>query len=174
MQNALAEYAKLVLGSIRNVYMHLDYSERIKISELTGGDRLIVDLLGINEVDLINDDLALDGILRKIENSTGILIYGAGNVGNKIWKLINLLGFEHKIKKIVVSSVDKEIVIGKHKVESIDTCDIRGVDLAIIATVKNQMDMFKRLREYINFDVIAISASMEFMVDNYLENYNYK
>lgn len=174
LQNALAEYAKLVLGSIRNVYMHLDYSERIKISELTGGDRLIVDLLGINEVDLINDDLALDGILRKIENSTGILIYGAGNVGNKIWKLINLLGFEHKIKKIVVSSVDKEIVIGKHKVESIDTCDTRGVDLAIIATVKNQMDMFKRLREYINFDVIAISASMEFMVDNYLENYNYK
>lgn len=174
LQDALSEYGKLVLGSIRNTYKKLDYLDRIKIFELTGADGLVVNSLGFSEADFINTDLELNGLFRKVENATCILIYGAGNVGNKIWKLINLLGFEHKIKKIVVSSVDKEIVIGKHKVESIDTCDIRGVDLAIIATVKNQMDMFKRLREYINFDVIAISASMEFMVDNYLENYNYK
>ena len=44
-----------------------------------------------------------------------------------------------------------------------------GVDLAIIATVKNQIEMYKRLREYANLDIIAISANMEIMVDNYLE-----
>ena len=76
---------------------------------------------------------------------------------------------DSKIKKVVVSSLDKEIFVGKHKVECIDTCDMDGVDLAIIATVKNQIEMYKRLREYANLDIIAISANMEIMVDNYLE-----
>lgn len=169
LQDALAEYGKLVLGSIRNTYMHLDYSERIKMTELTGMDELIVSTLDFNEVDYINADLELNGVLRKIENATGILIYGAGNVGNKICKLINALGLDSKIKKVVVSSLDKEIFVGKHKVECIDTCDMDGVDLAIIATVKNQIEMYKRLREYANLDIIAISANMEIMVDNYLE-----
>lgn len=169
LQDALAEYGKLVLGSIRNTYMHLDYSERIKMTELTGMDELIVSTLDFNEVDYINADLELNGVLRKIENATGILIYGAGNVGNKICKLINALGLDSKIKKVVVSSLDKEIFVGKHKVECIDTCDMDGVDLAIIATVKNQIEMYKRLREYANLDIIAISANLEIMVDNYLE-----
>lgn len=151
--------------------MHLDYSERTKISELTGEDGLIVSSLGFNEADIINIDLELNGILRKLEVATGILIYGAGNVGTKIWKLIDLLGMDIKIKKVVVSSVDKEIFVGKHRVECIDTCDMGGIDLAIIATVKNQIDMFARLKNHSEYDVIAISANIESMIDSYLKQY---
>ena len=170
LQNALSEYGKLVLGSIRNIYKYLADSERIKTAELIGEDSLIVSSLGLNDADFINTDLELNGLLRKIENATGILIYGAGNVGNKIWKLINLLGLDFKIKRVVVSSLDKEIIVGKHKVESIDTCDMEGIDLAIIATVRNQVDIYKILRDYSSFDVTAISANMESMLDHYLEH----
>lgn len=172
LQDALSEYGKLVLGSIRNTYKKLDYLDRIKIFELTGADGLVVNSLGFSEADFINTDLELNGLFRKVENATCILIYGAGNVGNKILKLITLLGLDFKIKGVVVSSLDKEILVGKHKVESVDACDMDGVDLAIIATVKNHMDMYQKLREYANSDVIAISANMEFMIDNYLDYYN--
>lgn len=172
LQDALSEYGKLVLGSIRNTYKKLDYLDRIKIFELTGADGLVVNSLGFSEADFINTDLELNGLFRKVENATCILIYGAGNVGNKILKLITLLGLDFKIKGVVVSSLDKEILVGKHKVESVDACDMDGVDLAIIATVKNHIDMYQKLREYANSDVIAISANMEFMIDNYLDYYN--
>lgn len=171
LQNALSEYGKLVLGSIRNIYKNLADSERIKIAEFTGADGLIVSALGLSDADFINTDLELGGLLRKFENATSILIYGAGNVGNKIWKLINSLGLDSKIKKVVVSSLDNEIIVGKHKVECIDTCDIEGIDLAIIATVRNQVDIYKRLKKYTSFEIIAISVNIESMVDNYLENH---
>lgn len=169
LQNALSEYGKSVLGSIRNTYMHLDYLERIKISELTGADELIVSTLGLNDADFINVDLELNGIFRKLENATGILIYGAGNVGNKIWRLINSLGMDSKIKKVVVSLLDREIIVGKHRVESIEDCNMEGVDLAIIATVNNQMEMYDRLKRYSDFEVIAISTNIEFVIDKYFE-----
>lgn len=171
--NALTKYAKCVLSSIWSIYYALDDSEREKIYDLGSVYGLLASCMGINISEELNADLKLEGLLRLIEKSNRILLYGAGKVGTKMYHFLKIMGMEKKIAGYAVSdAVEPYILVDGLYVRNIADYESSAVDLLILSATAYHPQMAKTARELGYKNIRAINYQMEQMIDKKLYKEN--
>lgn len=169
---ALVKYAKWVLSSIRTISRALSDSEQEKIKDLDSIYELFVDcmgLSGLNILEKINPDLKLEGLMHVIETSDRVLLYGAGNVAQKMYKLLKTAGMEKKIVGFAVSDdIEPYVIDGNVSVQCIKNYDCHSVDLLILAAIAGRSEMYKMAKELGFENMRAIEYPMELLMDKRL------
>ncbi len=169
-ENALSEYARMVLGSVKEIYISLSISEISNVSELGGMDKLIAESIGISIDEVFNEQLRWQGLIRLIEKSDHILIYGAGNIGSKLYEIIRNLELEDKILGYAVSRTSEKFELNHLPIKQIGQYAGQEINLIIIASIKDHDEMIETANN-IGADYIAvIDSSLEHAMDGYIRN----
>lgn len=114
--------------------------------------------LGFNEY-LNKNHLALLGLEVLIEKAQNIILYGAGEIGKKVFILIKLLGYEKKIKYFVISNKVTE----DNTFENIPICEFEKLEidekdlLIVSASTKFHHEMIKKIerKKISNYEIIT-------------------
>ena len=104
-----------------------------------------------------------------IEKSDRVLLYGAGNVARKMYKLLKSIGMEKKIVGFAVSDdIEPYVIDGNVSVHSIKDYDCHSIDLLILTAIAYPFEMYK-IAEGLGFENIrAIDYPMELSINERL------
>jgi len=166
LQEALAQYAKLVLGSVKDTFSSLGEKDRSRICELEGAESLLLSSMRLEE-DIENEKILLRGMLKMIEGAKNIVIYGCGNVGRKMLRLIESIGGQDKIKGFAVSANSEAKSFGNYPLMCIDAYKQNRVDLLIIASIRDHQVMKERTKEMDVENYLFVNATVEKLLDQY-------
>lgn len=167
-KNAIAKYARQIMSNIIFIYNELDEEDRAKIGQLAAIDRLMVDTLGLDESRTINKNLAYEGLMTEINQRKNIVLYGAGVVGNKIYKLLKLKNIHHKIMGYAVSNHQDISYKNGIVVKKIDEYNSCNVDLLLISSCNYHSEMITQARKIGFKRILVITHEIENAIDNQL------
>lgn len=167
---ALAKYARQIMGNIKCIYDDLDLADRERVNNLTSVDGLIAESLGLNPARALNRDLALEGLLSVIKRKEKILLYGAGVVGGKLLKLLKREHIQNKVCGFAISS-EPDLDSGMRDgivVKYIGEYASEDVDLLVISSCKYYSEMVKKAKELGFSEILLIDHNMEHAIDRRL------
>lgn len=167
--NALSKYAKMVVANINKNYWSLNRDDQIKIAGLESIYGLFTNCMGLNVSKSLNADLNLEGLMRLIEKSNRILLYGAGKVGTKIYELLKINGLDNRIVGFAVSdTIIHYKMFDNIYVRNIADYSPHTIDLLILSAAGCHSEMLKTAQEIGYKNIRAINYQMEQMIDKQL------
>lgn len=167
-RNAIAKYARQIMSNIIHIYNELPEEDKMKVGQLSSIDGLIVDALGLSASSTINKNLAYEGLMNEIEQHNRIVLYGAGLVGDKIYKLLKSKKMQQKIYGYAVT--DRSCVVYKNGIEikKINEYNASDVDLLLISACNYHSEMIMQARKAGFKKILAITHEIENSIDNQL------
>ena len=167
---ALAKYARLIMGNIKCIYDDLELEDRERVNNLTSVDGLIAESLGLNPVRALNRNLALEGLISVIKKKEKILLYGAGVVGGKLLKLLKREHIQNKVCGFAIS-LEPDSDSGMRDeiaVKYIGEYAPEDVDLLVVSSCKCHSEMVKKAQELGFSDILLIDCDLERAIDRRL------
>lgn len=167
---ALSLYARQIMHNIKYIYGQLSDDDKDRISSESSLNSFILESLGLDFSKKYNKNLLLDGMLRKIENAGKVVLYGAGNVGKKLLRLLILLNMDNKIVGYAVSvkQAGKSLVEGK-QVKNINEYVGKNIDLVIISTCNYHEEMVDLANKAGFYNLILVNDEIESLIDVMIE-----
>lgn len=86
-------------------------------------------------------------LLRRLENAEKIIIYGAGQHGDLIFRALYNEGYYNKISCFAISAREKESVLGKRRVCCIEDAILEYPDALVIVAVIRGSGMYQQMVE---------------------------
>ncbi len=110
-ERAICKFVDIILWHIKNKYLKLEISEAYRIRELSPLDRLLVSYMNYP---LFNDSkfnflIYMRGFKNVLQESSGIIIYGAGKMG----KLVRRYMEKEGLGKLLLGFAVSEVSLGK-------------------------------------------------------------
>lgn len=109
LQKAMEEYISLTV-------FHAKYLDEFRVDEQPNEKLSPLDMLFLKSMELgkyrkeVNEQVILCGLEKIVENSRGIILYGAGNIGTLFYKFLKDKGLKEKILCYAVSQSSRENV----------------------------------------------------------------
>ena len=169
VEYALSKYAEMVLGSLKEVYINLSDNEALKISELESVEGLLAHSFNMGIDNVFGDKLRYQGLLKILEEADSIVIYGAGNVGNKIFSVAKKLRIENKILGYATSVKTEIEKLNDLYVKTIGEYNNEKIGVIIIASIRNHYEMLGEAKKLNAKEICVIDAALEKMMDEWMK-----
>lgn len=173
IQRAIVKYINIIIMNIRYIDSFLESSETKYYEFLSPEEQLIADSIGVctNRIS-VSKNLYLNGFYNVIKSSNGVILYGAGKVGKKVYQYLSKVGLGNKIKFF---SVSEEIKV-PNNVFNIPVWSIYNLleykHYLILITARknyqNQMELLLKNLGFVNYELV--DYQLERMIDQCLED----
>lgn len=167
---ALEKYSGQILENIQYLFGKICAADRVRITENNPVGRLILKNMQSDYMYDSNRMLRLEGILGNIEKADRVLLYGAGNVGEKLMKLLSMRQLENKVVGFALSSAPGKDTYKQGKpVKQISAYKNDNIELVIISSCGYHEDMLKQTGLLDNVRVLLIDMEIEGEIDYMIE-----
>lgn len=171
-KNAIVKFEKLIIYSIKHTDYGLDDIERDKCASFNQLEQLIWASMGVGlEAKYgISENIYLRGFNDLLASYENIVLYGAGKIGNKVYRYITKIGLKENIECFAVTK-KKEY---EEQIEGINVKEINEVKnkeniLVLISARRDYQDsMLRYVRELGFANVEVIDSRLEQMIDKNL------
>ena len=171
-KDALTKYSRQIMANINYIYKTLSNGENIDNQKLDSIANLLVDVMGLTKSQSYNADLEMEGLLSEICKADRIVLYGAGIVGDKLYRILKVESLDKKI--IGYATTNKSSIEKKngYLVKQLEDFSNNEVDILIISSSRYQNDMLRFAEERGFKKIFVITHDIENAIDRYINSHS--
>lgn len=163
---ALTAFADMSMINAKRIDYALE--EKEKMQEMNALHSLLAKAMGLGKMHY-NTELSLEGLLTMIRKYSHVILYGAGLIGSKMQKYIQIKGMRDKMLGFAVSDKCKPILKEGVYVRCIRDYKADGNTVVIISARENYHSAMVNAAKKSGFHkVYVIDSAMEYLIDKEL------
>lgn len=139
VKKEIANYISRLIESIRRIDNTFSIHEKADYNEFDSEEKLLADLIAIRRQESwIDSQMYLMGFERLIKEHPNIILYGAGGIGQTVYKYLKKINLHHHIKNFAVTACDnKQRFINGIQVFSIYNLTEKKDEALVLITANN-------------------------------------
>ncbi len=129
-ENAEPELQKYLMGYLSLIASQIKYLDEFRVDEQPDGELEPLDKVLLQSMEIgmyrisVNERVILNGLEKTVEDSEGVILYGAGNAGKLFYRFLKEKNLEKKILCYAVSRISPDMV-------SLDGVNVLSIEEAV-------------------------------------------